>query len=229
MIAADMLHLAARRWLILALGLAATFTLVYSSHPETVYWAKLPLNVTGPIDPVLPKTLEDTGGIQYAAATLLVRLVNGGYVEPKSSSADTTLYGEGKRRAVVARLRDVGDQWVTDVKDSVIEVQAVDASESAVLTRLAEEQGLLTSQLARLQDDLGVVPNQRIALKAPPTPTTVLEVTGSRARATVSTVIVGIVVTLALVYWSELVRRRKFVRRQVERVDLEPAGPAGRW
>lgn len=210
MTAYELWRVATRRWYVLLAGILATVALVLTARPETVYWATVELTVAGPVDPVAPKTLEDPPSDTVGAAIMLMTRVNGGQGPPRSASPDATLYGEGQRQAVSARLRDVGGQWVNSVSDPIIDVQAVDVTPEAVLTRLSTQEDELGRLLRNLQDELAVAGNQRVTLVASPTKTDVVQVTGSRTRAVGSSALLGVVLTFTVLYWVELVLRRRW-------------------
>lgn len=208
MTAQDLLWLIRRRWYLAVLGLLATVAVCLLIRPEVIYWGKVSLVLTPPVDPVLPKSLEEPPSSPVAAATILIRLVDGGYIEPKSSSADATLYGEGKRQAVTARIRDFGGQWGSLIPSPTIDIQAVDPERTVVTEGLAQQERALRGTLDKLQDDLQVAPSQRLVLSGEPVPTVVAQVTGSRVRALASSAFLGLVLTVAFVYWSERALRR---------------------
>ncbi len=205
-----MWRVAARRWYVVLAGLVASVALVLTAKPEPVYWATVELTVAGPIDPLAPKTLEDPPSDTVEAAIMLMTRVNGGQAPPRSASPDATLYGEGQRQAVSARLRDVGGQWVTSVSDPIIDVQAVDVTPEAVLSRLDQQKDALGRLLKGLQDELAVAGNQRVTLVASPTTTDIHEVTGSRPRAVASSALLGVILTFTVLYWVEPLLRRRW-------------------
>ncbi len=202
-----------RRWYVVALGIALTVVAAMAARPEVVYWAELKVTVVQPLGPREPRTLENVGSDPIAAATMLMEMVNKGRTSQRSALPDATLYGEGKREAVQAALHDVGGQWVSQVREPVIDVQAVSHDAREVLTRLSGQVEDLSKYLATLQDTLEVVPSQRLTLRAGPAETTVRTVTGSRVRAVGSTLLIGLGLTVGAVYWLEqLVGHRRRVR-----------------
>lgn len=205
-----------RRWPVVLIGLALTFAALRFDKPEVVYWAEASVTVVAPPNPVGPKTLEDVGGEPIPAASMLIQLINAGRFGPKSVSPDATLYGEGKRSAVSARLHDAGGQWGSRVDNPIIDIQAVDDDDDKVKSRIEAEQARLRQQLDDLQNQLGVVASQRLSIYVPPTPVNVWEVTGSRARASASTLLLGMFLTVGSVYEIERRRRRPAGARALE-------------
>ncbi|MEO7061280.1 MAG: hypothetical protein ABI083_16285 [Lapillicoccus sp.] len=187
-----------------------------SSAPETLYWASTQLTVVRPQTEVKPLTLEDVPPDAVPAAAMLMQLVNQGKTPPKSTSPDATLYGEGKRNTVEAKLRDVGGQWGSQVPNPVIDIQVVNDNEAHVQQQLDSESALLSSRLKELQDVLAVVPSQRMTLE-PPVPSRVMTVTGSKSRSWGSSLLIGLFGTSAAVYWVERLLRTRSVGRSSRR------------
>ena len=200
-----------RRWYIVVLGLVFTLLLVHQSVPETVYWASGQVTVVRPRDELKPLTLEDAPPDAVAAATMLMQVVNRGHTGARSVSPDATLYGEGKRDTTEAKLREGGGQWASQVVDPVIDIQVVEDNPAAVTTQLTREVADLSKQLIQLQDSLGVVQSQRLTLVTPVVPPEVAAITGSKSRSAGVSVVAGLLLTIAGVYWSERisVRRRR--------------------
>lgn len=207
----DMVKAMWRRWPVVVLGVVVTVALIRFDKPETVYWAKFPVTVVAPPNPVGPKTLEDVGGEPIAAASMLIQLINAGRTGPRSVSPDATLYGEGKRSAVSAQLHDAGGQWGSRVDDPIIDIEAVDDDPTKVRAEILNEVARLGRQLNDLQDQLAVVPSQRLSIYAPPTEINVWQVAGSRVRAMASTLVLGVATIGFIVYWLEM--RGSRVRR----------------
>lgn len=198
----------ARRWYITLLGVTLTIGALTMARPETVFWSKLTVTLTQPADPLTPKTLEDKGDDPIAAAAMLMEMVNRGHSTVRSASPDATLYGEGKRDAVSAALRDVGGQWGSQVREPVIDVQAVGHNADDVPTELASQVHILQAHLNQVQDMLHVAPGRRMGLTVEPERPTVWRVEGSPTRAAGSTLLVGAILTIAAVYWAEQWFRR---------------------
>lgn len=217
MTALELLRSAARRWYVTLVCVLATLGATYLAGPSVVYWGAVAVTVVQPADPTVPKTLEDTGSDPIAAAIMLMEMVNGGRVTVRPTSPEATLYGEGYRRNVVARLRDIGGQWASQIQEPVIDVQAVDTDANSVHAQLQEQTQLLDAQLEGLQDKLAVTEGQRMSLDITPSEVNVWEVTGSRVRAFGATLVVGISLTVTALYWIEILARRRSIHAAVPR------------
>lgn len=216
--ALELIGAARRYWYIVLAGLLMVSAATYFTRSETAYWASMSVTVVQPANPTAPKTLEDTGADAIPTAAMLMEIINGGHSIVHSSSADATLYGEGKRKAVVAQIRSTGGQWVSVVNEPVINIQAVEESPEHVKAMLRRKEAELRDTLKTLQGDLHVVPSQRMSLSAQEASIAVYEVTGSKTRAMAATFLAGIAGILTLVYWGEMLARRRFDPHQADRV-----------
>lgn len=193
------LQLARRHWIVVLLGLTTAGILARATAPETVYWVTESVTVVQPQVVKKATTLEDLPPTAVPAAMVLMDVVNGHAATPRSNSADATLYGEGRRDAVSARLRDVGGQWGVAIPDPIIDIQVVGASSKDVTAKLNFETNRLSSALSALQERLNVNPSQQLAIQPPRVAPTVVEVSGSRTRARAASVVIVLLATGALI------------------------------
>ncbi len=192
------LQLVRRFWFVVAVGMAVAALLALRTTPETVYWAKQSVTVVQPAKPKTPKTLEDLPSTAVPAASVLMQAVNNNQNSPRSNAADATLFGEGKRDAVSARLRDVGGQWGSVIPNPIIDIQVVGPTPSGVSAQLSSETDRIAGALATLQQRLQVAPAQQLVLQPPQVAPSVVEVSGSRTRARAATVAIVLLITGAL-------------------------------
>ncbi len=197
------LSLAQQHWYVVVLGLLVALGAVLATTPERVYWTSEALTVVQPQTTTADTSLEDTPPTAVPAATVLMRLVNDGKVSPRSNSADATLYGEGARRAVSAKIRDVGGQWATAIPNPIIDVQVVEASPAAVRTRLDAETAKLREAVSALQRRLHVQPSQQLIIESPQFAAPVVEVSGSKIRAVGSGIVIVLLATAGLIFWLD--------------------------
>lgn len=205
----DFLRALRTHWYVVLLGVLVTVAAVRLTVPERVYWVAESVTVAQPVKVTVDTTLQDKPPTTVPAATVLMQLVNGGRVAPASNAADATLYGEGKRDAVSARLRDVGGQWGVAIPDPIIDIQVVGPTADGVARRLDGQVAMLRAQLTALQDRLDVAPSQRLVIETSDFPAPVAEVTGSRMRSTASTTVLGAVLTGAVIVGAAGRRRRR--------------------
>lgn len=210
----EFLRVARTRWYVVLFGVALTGLLVLTSTPETVFWTSTDVTVVQPPTPEQPRTLDDLGSGAVPAAVVLMQLVNQGHEGPHSADVDATLYGEGKRDTVEARLRDIGGQWGSQVPNPVIDIQVVAHDPGTVSRRVDEEYTRLSQQLTSLQDQLRVAPDQRLTLQRSTVEPSVVEVGGNRSRALAASLLIGLALTVAGVWWTERVLLALRARRR---------------
>lgn len=128
------------------------------------------------------RTLEDSGEDPLILASVLAAAVAGPDAPPRGASPDATLYGEGKRRAISARVRDEGGQWQKSIREPILILEVVDSSAEAAHSRLQGLQDHSIRTLTRLQDELDVNPTQRASLSFTPADPEILNIRGNRSR-----------------------------------------------
>lgn len=217
MTARGLLAVCLRRWVVVVLGVSVSVALVgLLAKPERVYWTRVTATVvTAPSDSASPTGGEGPSLLNQPAealsmATLLAVRVNGGINQRRSASPDATLYGEGYRQAVSARVRNTGGQWTSSVSDPVIDVEVVDLTPERVRTTMIAQTDMLAAELGQLQEDLRVPQAQRMILDLSPTAPRVEVITSSQTRAWFAASAFGLGVTLSFTYFLDraLTRRR---------------------
>lgn len=191
---------------------ATIFAVVLLSRGTTVYSAKATLTVQAPLQKTtrpLPWMTIDPIADPLAATGALAALVNQGHPLLRSTSSEVTLYGEGYTSAVSARLLDIGSQWVSVVRDPIIEIEVVDPDENVAATKL---QGLVhdvAAELAALQNRLDVAPSQRVTTVLTPAEPSFVAATSSRSRAVGGVLVLGVLMSFVAAYWSDVWARRR--------------------
>jgi hypothetical protein len=182
-----------RRWYVVLLGLALTVgvCLAVRSAASTVYWSRTVVTVLQPHENPLHNEDSSLVGL---ASSLVIR-ANGGPVTTKTSSSETTLYGEGVIDGSRVRLRDVGSQWTSSIPDPVIYVEAVGPSEQVVADRVDAMVDALRTDLDTIQTDLAVDHRSLAFLQVTPERPTVTPVSGDRTRAVAASALLGLVLT----------------------------------
>lgn len=196
-----LLLVAVRRWYVLLLGLVLTATacLLVRANAVTVYWARTVVTVLRTdVNP-----LHNEGDSLTSLASVLVLRANGEPATTKTSSSETTLYGEGVLSGTRIRLLDVGRQWTTSIPDPVIYVEAVGESADVVTADINRMVAGLTADLTQLQDEFGVDPATRAFLRLEPEQPAVAEVSGDRTRSVGATALIGVVLTALALYATD--------------------------
>ena len=227
---------ALRWWWIVLLGLALTSgtALLLASRMPVVYTARTTVTV---LPPYSNPFRADTTAINGLAVILVTR-ANGGTTTVKTSSPETTLYGEGVRDGSRIRVRDTGGQWAAQIAEPVIYVEAVGPTPEFVAERIERNLSELQADLESLQADLGASVGGSAILRVTPESPVVERVTGNRNRFLASYGVTGVAVTgvaVFLVDRSRLGDRTPRGVRSRRRISSWPATGSsrvcrcGRW
>lgn len=200
-----------RRWYVVAIGLALTLAAcgLLVARPTTTYWARTSVTI---LEPGANPLRTDGTRLAGLASALVIR-VNGATAHIKTSSPETTLYGEGVLDGMRVRLRDVGRQWSTSIPDPILDVEATGADPRVVADRVDGLVEKIATNLWDLQSGLNVARPDAAFLRVEPDRPNVVLVGGSRARAVAATSILGVLVTGVLAYLLD-VRLSRSPRRQ---------------
>jgi len=187
-----------RRWYVVLLGLTATVAgcwLVAAAAPS-VCWSRTIVTVLQPHS----NPLHDEGSSSVGLASLLVIRANGGPATTKTSSPETTLYGEGILDGSRIRQRDLGRQWTTSIPDPVIYVEAVSPSAEVTTSEINRMITALDNDLTLIQDNLKVPRGNRAFLQLSPEMPTAARVTGDQTRAVGASGLLGLILTALALY-----------------------------
>jgi hypothetical protein len=218
-----LLRVCARRWYVALLGLALTLGAVYGVHHRPgVYYSQVQLVLVAPTVTYYPNTIAAQPFTLAPMASLLVSDWNGTHQPLLTSSADTTLYGEGVRSGTQVRLPNQGSQFLPLFTAPYVDVQVVGPTRDGVTAEATRVVGELRRMLQRRQDFAGVAPGLRITSLLSPADVSASYVTGSSARAAAVTFLLGVVGTgLGTSATDRLVARVR-VRRRLRRAVLVP-------
>jgi hypothetical protein len=207
----ELLSLVLRRWYIMLLGAAISVVALYLiTHRPGVYWTRVSVVVLAPVQKYYPNNFEDPHDALAPAASMLVADWNGVKRPLLMATSDTTLFGEGERRAIEVRMPNQGNQWQPLYFSPNIDVQIVDNNPELVAEEARRVSAELEGLLQKRQDAMGVQPSMRMTTIVSPTDPTIMYIAGSRARAAAATGLVGATLTTIAAYWIErwLVWRR---------------------
>ena len=166
----DMIGLAVRRWYVfaLALTLAAVGSLTANSS-SLVFVAGTEFVMAAPGASADFDAPGETRETLVAFADVVVRQLNADDPTQHLSSPSSTLFGNGIRHGVSARLSDSGTQWKSAFTSPVISVQVVDSSERGVQQQLDQ----ISARILRITHDIqqasGARPSSFIQASTDPT------------------------------------------------------------
>ena len=193
-----------------AFGLIGTAVVLIHAHPQTVYWTNQVVTLETPAAfDAQPKRLGQVSSDPIPTAEILAALVNEHRTLQRSRNSDATLYGEGFYNTSNARIVSAGSQWVVSVREPKIQVETDGPNPAAVLLQQRRELSSINASLIQLQDRFSVGVKQRITATASPEVPEMVEISGSRSRPMAAIALIGVIVTLAAVYFAERWRRRR--------------------
>ena len=197
-----------RRWPLVLIGwllTAAVCVPVYRT--PAVYYARATIQLLTP-DLREERRLGERFPDALTAAETLAARVNKGRRPSFAANADVTLYGMGITDGTRAAVRRGGNQWVSWVAESSLDVQVVGDDPDVVRERLREETEDISRELASWQDQLRVPKKSRIQLELTNPALPVETIEPSRTRALGATALTGLLLSGALPVWSLRLRRR---------------------
>jgi hypothetical protein len=206
-----------RRWWIALLGTVLTAgAAVAVQHAPGVYYEQVDVVFLWPQP---PENQENT--FQYGSKTLIqtagvvARAVGG--PEGATTASDTaTLAGQGVEHGWSVRLPNSGGQWAFNFDQPVLSVEAVGTTPAEVTATAATAMARINAELTALQRAEGVPTSLMIRTRMSP-PTPLLQYgQGSRGRAVLGTLLLGVGLTLAAV---------RLVDRRLRRRETDLPGP----
>lgn len=200
----DFLRVLIVRWYVAAIVLTASAALAIAWPPtKVVYYARTQATVLAPTAANHSHQIGETSAATIALAEVLAAVVNKGIPPARTSSADVPLYAVGYTDKVYARVRDDGNQWVSQVPLPVIQIEAVGPTGANVQQEVAAETRLITESLQRFQHSVGSSSASYATLSINPTEPSVQAIYSSRFRVLLATMLAGLGASLGLVYWVD--------------------------
>ena len=218
-----LLRVCRRRWYVVLLALALTVGATYVAHDRPgVYFSQVQLVLVAPPQTYYPNTIAAQPYGLAPMAGLLVSDWNGTQKPLLTSSADTTLYGEGVREGTQVRLANQGSQFRPLFTAPYVDVQVVGATEDGVNAEANRVVDQLRLMLQRRQDFAGVPERLRITTLVSPESVDSSYVSGSSSRAAAATFLLGLVGTALVTVGADRALSRVRVRRR--RVPMLASG-----
>lgn len=209
----EFLKACARRWYVLLAGLLVTAAAAYvAAGPTVVYSTATTVNIMEP-DAGKVRIVGVFNPSELDVANVLTARVNGGVHTPLASDPDVTLESIGILQGSHAQIRNVGGQWLSQVTEPLVAVQAVGPTEQSARSQLNAKVADVGTQLTQLEDQLKVPTKQRLELSTNPSQPTVTREVTSHGRALVGYGLFGLGLTLCAVWWSDRILARRAARR----------------
>jgi hypothetical protein len=198
------------RYVVAVLGIIATLvTIVVTAHRPGVYWATVQVRFIAPTSAANPNTLPLSGDSIVMVAGAVGQMVNDNQ-GPRTSSPTVDITGLGIRDGWTVTLPNTGGQWANNFASPYLQVQVIGptiAKVGANMTRLINE---ISVDLVALEKQSGVDPHNYIRTQLNPLngPTYYYQ-GGSRVRAVVASLALGLGLTVGLVYATGAYTRRR--------------------
>lgn len=203
MTAVEFLKLCVRRWYVLLAGLAATVAAVLlAAGPNTVYYSRTTVNILQ-ANPHNDRIVGFFDPNQIAVAHIVATRVNNGARTPLASNPDVDLAAMGILQGTHAQVRNVGGQWLSNVTEPVVELQAVGSSPEQVRAQMDQAVASVGSQLTSLENELKVARADRLQLQVNPTDPVVTQQVSRFSRAALGYGLGGLLLTMGAVYWFD--------------------------
>lgn len=166
----DMIGLALRRWYVFAVAVAcASLSIVALNSSNLVFVAQTEFVMVAPGASADFDAPGETRETLVAFADVVVRQLNADDPTEHLSSPSSSMFGNGIRHGVSARLSDSGTQWKSAFQSPVISVQVVDSSDRGVQQQL----DAISTRIVRITHDIqqssGAKPSSFIHAATDPT------------------------------------------------------------
>jgi hypothetical protein len=196
--------------IVLLIGLIATVTGSYVAvKAKGVYWSRGQVRFIAPTSEEFPNGLQISPSSTVMTAGAVRRIVDD-RDPPRTVSQDVTIVGEGIKQGWSVTLPNTGGQWASNFTNPYLDVQAVGPTPeyvTATMNRLINE---ISAALASLQarssvDSVNLISTQVSPLGGPP----LYFQRGSRPRAGLAALALGIGLTSCAVAWARRLTRRR--------------------
>lgn len=198
----------ARRFaaLAVAVGLLVTLGCAYRvAHKPGVYWAQVDVLFLPPASSVYPNTLLNNSGALITLAGVVGKMVDPDSTSARVVSPTVRLVNQGIRHGDSVTLPNDGGQWADNFDKALLDVQAVGSSAAEVDQRVTALVRQINTALASLQDRGHVPAVDRATTRMNPSDVQVFYDAGRRSRAVVTTLVLGVAITLVA---AGYIRRR---------------------
>ena len=200
-----------RRWYVMLLGLLLTAGALVVVHDKPpVYWTQVDVVFYAPQSARYPNAIAQTSNSVIVMAGLVGAELNKGVRVPLTSSAGTTLAGQGVRDGYMIRQPNSGGQWAVNFDRAVLDVQVIGPGAGQVRRRLDTIVGRIQTKLSSMQAESGASRRDFITARPAPAVPQIFKLDGNPARALVVTGLLGLAASvLAAVAFDGIARRRR--------------------
>jgi hypothetical protein len=202
------------QWLVAAIGVLATVaTAAVAVERPGVYWTTVQLRFIAPTSAANPNTLQLASSSLVMMAGAVGQMVDDRQ-GPRVTSPDVDITGLGIRNGWSVTLPNSGGQWANNFASPFLQIEAVGPSIAEVATTMQRLINLISADLLQLEQRSGVDPHNYVRTQLTPLtgPQFYYQV-GSRIRAGLASVLLGLGLTLGAVTMTRAYGRRRIARR----------------
>lgn len=208
---AQILRALARRWYVLFVGVALTAGAgLLAAQGEGVYTARTSITLTPPAGwAVAGNAFTDSAASLVGFAKVIEQTLSGEAGGQLFANAGTPLYGSGIREGELVYVPNFGGQWAPNFSQPVLIIDVVGPTAEHATARVEALTADIADAVAALQDEQGVVADQRITWYASPASPEVSYVGPDRVRSLGGIALLGGGVTIAAALVLDLILRRR--------------------
>jgi len=178
-------------------GVLATGGFTYrAAHKPGVYWSQVDVLFLAPSSQQFSNTLTNSSSDLITVAGTIGRMVAPAQSKARVVSPSVTLVDQGIRRGYAVTLPNDGGQWADNFDRALLDVQVAGPTLSEVSATTERLIGAIDTQLASMQAQANVAPVNRIHTSLSPSQPQIYYASGSRLRAVLAVLGLGLGVTI---------------------------------
>lgn len=196
----ELLVIGRRRWWATLLGLLLTMPFAaYAVRTPGVYSMQVDVVFMNPHGAADVNSFGWGGESLIGTAGVVARIVSKANADRQPVSDQAMLAGLGVKHGYSVRLPNVGGQWAYNFEQPLLNVEAVGSSPTEVRATLAATVQRINDELVRLQRAQSVGPDEMLRTRLSPPEPDLRYSNGSRARALVAVLIIGLGLVISCV------------------------------
>jgi hypothetical protein len=205
----DLVLACRRQWIVLPVGLALTFLILWRGiAPPAVYYSQANIVLFVPASTRYPNSLEASSGSLIVLAGNLQQEINRSDRNLAAASTSVTLVDQGEYRRTLVRVPDTGGQWSHNFPQPVLDVQVTGQDPAFVKTEMQRCINRITDLLKAKQIEAKVAQRNLIRARVSPPNPAVYRMSGDPKAAGAIGAVIGLTLTLVSAALLDRVRTR---------------------
>jgi hypothetical protein len=199
-----------RRWYVVVLGAIATLILAaQAAQAPGVYFTRLYVVFLPPLSTANPNTFSAADNSNVIAMAGLVGQAVSSRDSAQPVSDGVTILGEGISHGYLVRQPNDGGQWAVNFDRPELDVQVAGGSPAEVLATLSQVLQKIDNETRSRQEAAGTATKNMITTRLSPSTPDVYLVKGSRLRAGLAALLLGLGLSLAGAWATDRVLLRR--------------------